>query len=124
MTNHPKPRPAPFHTALVVGGGITPERVAAFLPSNYRVLDHDCVGREGDSVVIGGRDSAGWTLATYVTPRLATGQMYVCEDEPELTSWNDQDDYDESMASDAFSEMTGNPVQALGDFISAYSSDQ
>lgn len=96
---HP-PRPAPFRTALVVGGGITPERVANYLPSNYSVLDHDCVGRDGDTVVIGGRDAAGWTLEAYITPRLATGQMYVCEDEPEITSWTDEDDYNDSAASD------------------------
>ena len=89
-----------FRTALVVGGGITPERVAAYLPSNYSVLDDDCVGRDGDTVVIGGRDSAGWTLEAYVTPRLATGLMYVCEDEPELTPWVDEDDYNDSAATD------------------------
>ena len=94
---NPKP---PFRTALVAGDGITPERVAVYLPSNYSVLDHDCVAVSANTVVIGGRDSAGQTLEAYVTPRLAMGGMYVCEDEPELTSWTDEDDYNDSAASD------------------------
>jgi hypothetical protein len=67
---------------MVRGLGITAEKVAAYLPRNYTVegvaLDRPF---EGDSayietvVIIGGRDSHGWTLDRYVIPRLATGLM-------------------------------------------------
>lgn len=66
-----------IRTALITGNGITPERVAAYLPSNYSVLDSDITEHGGgDTVVIGGRDNAGWTLDAYVLPRLASGLMF------------------------------------------------
>ena len=65
--------------ALVAGRDITAEKVARFLPSNYSVVDSDVVGRDGDTVVIEGQDSCGWTLDDYVLPRLATGGMYGTE---------------------------------------------
>jgi hypothetical protein len=91
---------APFRIAAVVGRDITEERVANYLPSNYKVLESDIAGLLGDSVIIGGRDSAGWTLDGYVAPRLASGGMFVTEDEPLATEWSDEDDYSDSMASD------------------------
>lgn len=63
-------------TALIVGRGITAERVAAYLPAGYRVAESDVIGREGDSVIIAGHDIAGWTLEDYVIPRLASGGMF------------------------------------------------
>lgn len=66
----------PRRAAIVFGNGITAERVAAYLPSNYYVADADETLRDGDSVIIVGRDSAGWTLNDYVLPRLASGLMF------------------------------------------------
>ena len=51
------------------------EVVARYLPSNYSVIatleDGDV-----DTVLIGGEDSAGWGLDTYVLPRLASGLLF------------------------------------------------
>ena len=63
-------------TALIVGRGITAERVAAYLPAGYRVVEADVIGKQGDSVIIAGYDIAGWTLEDYVIPRLASGCMF------------------------------------------------
>jgi len=63
-------------TALIVGNGITADRVSAYLPRGYRVVEADITGRQGDSVIIAGHDVAGWTLEDYVLPRLASGGLY------------------------------------------------
>ena len=63
-------------TAVLFGGGITAERVEAYLPTGYRVVDADVVGTTGDSVIIEGDDHAGWTLDGYVLPRLASGGIF------------------------------------------------
>jgi hypothetical protein len=68
------------------GTGCNPaERVAAYMPSNYKVIyvttwpaypgqvDHDVV------VVIEGRDVNSFTLEGYVAPRLGSGMM-ACEE--------------------------------------------
>jgi hypothetical protein len=72
--------PGPFRLAAVFGLDVTEERVARYLPSNYEVLDSDVVGSQCDSVLIGGRDSAGWTMEGYVIPRLASGGMFATEE--------------------------------------------
>ena len=46
--------------------------VAAYLPSNYRV-----VGPTEGGLLICGEDNAGWTLDAYVIPRLGSG-MFAC----------------------------------------------
>ena len=56
--------------------------VERYLPSGYRVAG---VGYVGDDLVtvITGHDSAGWTLDSYVLPRLASGLLFgheVCQD--------------------------------------------
>ena len=66
-------------SAVIVGNGITPERVAAYLPRGYRVVESDVAGRDGDSVIITGHDSCGWTMDDYVLPRLASGGMFGLE---------------------------------------------
>lgn len=70
--------------AIVRGGA--PHVVAAYLPSNYRVLfDHELTVDK--TVVIEGEDVAGWTLDDYVLPRLASGLYFgeeVVEPEPEV----------------------------------------
>lgn len=59
------------------------QEVAAYLPSNYKVL-----GTEGDDVLIGGQDNAGWTLDDYVLPRLASGLRFGQElSEAEGEAW-------------------------------------
>jgi hypothetical protein len=93
-------QPAPFRIATVFGDDITEELVGRHLPSNYEVLESDITGNYGDSVVIGGHDVAGWTLESYIIPRLASGGMFAVEDEPERTVWTDEADYRDSQASD------------------------
>jgi len=75
--------------AIVRGLSITPEKVAVYLPSNYKVIwsgktDWDRnpttnvwkqVPWEDDVVVIEGEDCLGWTLHGYITPRLGSGLM-------------------------------------------------
>lgn len=59
--------------ALIKGG--TPERVAAYMPSNYSVVSDETT----EGVLIEGTDVAGWTLDDYVLPRLASGLMFGSE---------------------------------------------
>lgn len=63
-------------TALIKGNGVTLQRVAAYLPSNYEVWGWDDTGT---AVVVKGHDSAGWTLDDYVLPRLASGCLFGTE---------------------------------------------
>ena len=54
------------------------DKPEAYMPSNYAVLH---TGEHPDNpkwraAVIGGYDSAGWTLDAYVLPRLASGGMH------------------------------------------------
>lgn len=49
-------------------GSVTAAEVEAYLPSNYAIIE-----TFPDRIVIGGRDSAGWTLDGYVIPCLASG---------------------------------------------------
>ena len=71
--------------AMVRGLSITPDKVAAYLPSNYAV-EGSAVVKEpwGDEpvVVIGGRDRGGFTLDSYVIPRLGSGLMRADEIDP------------------------------------------
>jgi hypothetical protein len=60
--------------AIVKGNGVTIDRVAAYMPSNYRVLGY--TDSDGTAVVIEGEDFAGWTFDDYVSPRLASGLMF------------------------------------------------
>jgi hypothetical protein len=52
-------------------GNSMAERVANYLPSNYKVTDASNTG-----VTITGEDSGGWTLDGYVLPRLASGLIF------------------------------------------------
>lgn len=64
----------------VVGNGDR-ETIAAYLPSNYQVIDVNPADEEwpAGSVIIAGVDVAGWTLDGYVIPRLGSGLMYARE---------------------------------------------
>ena len=62
--------------AEIRGRDVTTEKVAAYLPSNYRVTDADPIDSEVVVVFIRGHDVAGWTLDGYVLPRLASGLMF------------------------------------------------
>ena len=90
---------APFRTALVFGSNITAERVANYLPSNYTVVDADVTGDDGDSVIIGGHDVAGWTIEQYIAPRLGTGGMFLADDY-HGDQFVDEQDFRDSEASD------------------------
>ena len=76
---------------VVIHGNITPEVVAAYLPSNYRVIStemhtDDDDTREHGHVIIAGRDHHGWTLNGYVIPRLASGLIAAEEIKTDLES--------------------------------------
>ena len=80
----PMPGTEPIHKTL--------DRIAAFLPGNYRVAgwrwDRRAVpaGRGNDPArwvaFITGEDDAGWTLDDYVLPRLASGLIFAYEVDP------------------------------------------
>lgn len=53
--------------------------VEAYLPDNYEVLSTSSLPDGKVDVVIGGRDSCGWTLNDYVIPRLHSGMLYARE---------------------------------------------
>jgi hypothetical protein len=50
------------------------ERLYRYLPENYKIL----AGIDG-TYLIGGVDRAGWTLESYVIPRLASGNIQCVE---------------------------------------------
>lgn len=62
------------------------DRVPAFLPSGWEVVDAD-IGSDtdGDSVIVRGVERAGWTFVDYVAPRLASGLLWASELNPELS---------------------------------------
>jgi hypothetical protein len=53
------------------------DRVAAYLPDNYRVI-----GSVDGQTVIAGRDVQGGTLDAYVIPGLASGLCFATEIDP------------------------------------------
>ena len=56
------------------------ERIAAYLPANYRVLGRTPMRATNNvQILIGGSDVAGWTLDDYVIPRLASGLIFAEE---------------------------------------------
>ena len=78
MIDSPEPRFA------VVRGARTIRELEAYLPSNYGLMESFEVevnegGRTALIAIIGGHDNAGWTLESYVIPRLASG-LIGCEE--------------------------------------------
>lgn len=70
------PEDAPMWRSEAVGVGVTLERVAAYLPNNFRA--HEVSSLDGvTNVVVTGTDVAGWTLRDYVEPRLASGLIFL-----------------------------------------------
>ena len=70
---------ATTRTAIIRRRNWTPEAgtVRAYLPHNYKVV------AEGKTmIVIEGEDDAGWTLDSYVIPRLASGLISAREVTP------------------------------------------
>lgn len=70
--------------AIVRGRNLTIDKVAVCLPRNYKVagifLQEPYPGGKMENVVvIEGRDDHGWTLDSYVIPRLGSGCMR-CEE--------------------------------------------
>ena len=69
----------------VVRGARTVREVEAYLPDNYAVMEsfetEDGPRKPRLVVVIGGTDACGWTLESYVIPRLASG-LIGCEEIP------------------------------------------
>ena len=51
------------------------ERVRALLPDNYKVAYNSLT----EQFMITGKDVAGWTLDSYVIPRLASGLIFAEE---------------------------------------------
>ena len=66
-----------FRYATVKGG--SPERVAAYMPDNYRIVSAEGSTDKDAEVLIAGEDKMGWTLEDYIIPRLASGMMFVTE---------------------------------------------
>ncbi len=69
-------RKSQSHVLEVRGNGISENRVAAYLPAQFKTIgtyeDH-----EGNLVVkVVGYDNAGWTFEDYVKPRLASRNMF------------------------------------------------
>lgn len=70
----------PHRYALVTVDVGKVEQLKAYMPANYEVLGRTPIGGTNTvSVLIGGRDIAGWTLDGYVIPRLASGMYYAVE---------------------------------------------
>ena len=61
-----------LRTAAVLGDEPA-EKIASFLPANFRAFQHE------GYVEIVGYDDAGWTLDGYVIPRLASGLIIATE---------------------------------------------
>ena len=65
----------------IVRNARTEREVRAYLPDNYEVIYEEpasgprASGGSRLTVVIAGRDVAGWTLDHYVLPRLASGLL-------------------------------------------------
>lgn len=65
--------------AIVITKSTSVEQIERYLPGNYVVAaSEEIVDQETGfpAVVIGGYDSAGWTLDDYVLPRLASGLIF------------------------------------------------
>lgn len=76
----------PFMRYAIVTTMSASDNVAAYLPGNYEVLhQEDARACDPDAhehwqtVVIGGRDDAGWTLHGYVIPRLQSALLFAKE---------------------------------------------
>lgn len=70
----------PMRYALVSVDVGKAEQIKAYMPGNYEVVGRTPIGGTNTvSVLIAGRDSAGWTLDGYVLPRLASGMYYGVE---------------------------------------------
>lgn len=54
-------------------------RVSAYLPRGWEVVDTDETGLDGDSCIVRGVESAGWTFNDYVQPRLESGLLWADE---------------------------------------------
>lgn len=82
-----------YRYAVVHGLRVTAEKVAAYMPANYKVIwagvapvycqnyltgqltSEEVALPPEPCVVIQGKDNAGWTLEKYVAPRLGSGLM-------------------------------------------------
>lgn len=70
----------PMRYALVKVDVGKVEQLKAYMPGNYEVVGRTPIGASNTvSVLIAGRDVAGWTLDGYVIPRLASGLYYAEE---------------------------------------------
>jgi len=66
----------------VQGFAITEKQVAAYLPSNFRVIGKFQQYDETTVIGVAGYDVAGWTFEDYVQPRLASGNMWATKHVP------------------------------------------
>lgn len=68
----------PFIRYALVRGARDRDHVDRYMPGNYETIW--CGSFEGRAaVVIAGRDAGGWTLDSYVIPRLGSGLMFAEE---------------------------------------------
>lgn len=96
--------------AIVQGRDLTQEALERYLPSNYHVVEEmPTPNTRTKAYMIAGEDNAGWTMAAYVIPRLASGLIGCTEVEaPHFTgngrgyvSDEDEDKFDR-LLSDPF----------------------
>lgn len=72
------PTDAPMWRASVANADATLERVAAYLPNNFRCHEvRDLAGTV--ELVVTGTDVAGWTMRDYVEPRLGSGGIVLAD---------------------------------------------
>lgn len=71
MTHVQIPDNAPMWRFEITSADATLERVAAYLPSNYRVHEELSLDPDHSLLVVTGTDVAGWDVA-YVRDRLAS----------------------------------------------------
>jgi hypothetical protein len=67
-----RPKDGDRRQAKVRGYAITWQKIAAYLPFNYKIV-RMAADEEGLYVLIEGVDNAGWSLDGYVIPRLLSG---------------------------------------------------
>jgi len=69
----------------VVQNARNAKQLWSYLPENYRIIGPDFGEPNRPVYLIGGEDSAGWTLDDYVIPRLASGLIWATEITDEVT---------------------------------------
>ncbi len=95
------------------------DAVAAYLPSNYRVVGevNGVTPEFRSGILIEGQDNAGWTLEDYVLPRLASGNYWGRALAPgELTNLLDAEKVTFTLSEQERAEATAPLFEVLADY--------